>query len=101
MMPNLMRKIESLSKDYMKIIEDETLSFTLATGDRYRILNSWWLSLIFFFDRVFYQGRRDEVSGMFGKAAVKALKELLGTTDKERLDKLLSFRDLDCLNYKR
>lgn len=100
-MSELMRKIGGLSEKYMKNIEYETLSYILAEGDRFRILSSWWMSLIFFFDRVFYLGRRDDVSSMFERAAIKALEELLGATDEQKLDKLLSLRDLRCLEYTR
>jgi len=99
-MSGLIKKIESLSQDYMTSVRDETISYALANKDKSKILNSWWLALIFFFDRVFYQGRRDEVSGMFEKATIKALEELLGKTDREKLDKLLSLEDRQCLEYR-
>ena len=81
-------------------MEEETLSF-IEEKDKSKILNDWWLSLIFFFDRVFYQGRSDELSGRFERAAIKALTELLGETTQQKLDKLLSLKERECLDYKK
>lgn len=97
----LMRKIENLSEEYTNDVELLSISSRISGGDKSQILQSWWISLIFFFDRVFYQGRRDQVSGMFEAATVKALNELLGETDEQKLDNLLTLRDRGCLDYRR
>ena len=96
----LMKWIEGLSESYMENMRLETLSYKLANSDENKILNSWWISLVFFFDRIFYQGRRDVVSSMFEKATIKALEELLGDTDIEKIRKLRALKDQGCLEWK-
>lgn len=99
-MLNLLKKIEHLSENYMRDVKQGTRSFISAKGDKEKILSSWWFSLVFFLDRVFYQGRRDEVSYIFEQVTINALEELLGETDKQKLDKLIWLRDHGCLNYR-
>lgn len=92
-------KIESLSEDYMEIIKTETFSHAEARGDKSKILNDWWLSLIFFFDRVFYQGRKDTLSARYEKATIETLNEFLGKDNQKKLDKLRLLNAQDCLDY--
>lgn len=98
-MKDLLMKIESLSDYYLSMMKQETRSYIMAGGDANKILDSWWLSLIFFFDRVFYQGRRDEVSTMFKEATIIALEEFLGKTEQEKLSQLIRLKDNGCLDY--
>ena len=96
---NLLKYIEELSENYMRNMIQETRSFFLAKGKKEAILNSWWLSLIFFFDRVFYQGRSDEVSYLFEQSTINALEEFLGEKDEQKLDRLISLGKQGCLDY--
>ncbi|MDP2926756.1 MAG: hypothetical protein Q8N65_01310 [bacterium] len=56
----------------------------------HRIAEDWWLSLIFFFDFCFYQGRGDWLSSDYENATIKALTELLGDPSQ----KLISVNQL-------
>lgn len=98
-MSGLVKRIEGLSKNYMTNIEKETISYKKAGGDK-EILRSWWLSLTFFFDTVFYQGRNDELSGRFERATIKALEDFLGKDDGQRLEKLIWLKNNGCLRWK-
>lgn len=95
-----MKKIETLSEDYMKIIENETESYRLVNKDKSKILNNWWLALIFFFDRVFYQGRKDELSNRYELATINCLNAFLGKSSKQKLTTLLLLNKKGMLNYK-
>jgi len=55
------------------------------------IASDWWLALIFFFDRAFYQGRRDQLSEIFEKATIQALGKALGNDEETRREKLLDY----------
>ena len=95
-----MKKIETLSEDYMKIVENETQSYKLTNKDRFAILKDWWFALIFFFDRVFYQGRKDKLSKRYELATISCLNSFLGKGRKEKMKKLLSLNERGMLNYK-
>lgn len=96
-MSTVLKKIESLSEYYMKEVVQVTHSFKAAKGDKNTILNDWWLSLIFFLDRVFYQGHSDNLPGIYERATIEALTNLLGQQKKE---KLIQLRNQRCLNFK-
>lgn len=70
--------IVSFSKAYRRICDDQKAAMGISRWDE--VLNDWWLALRFFFDRAFYQGRRDEVSWQFEQATLQALKEVFGTS---------------------
>lgn len=63
----------------------------------------WWLALIFFFDRAFYQGRKDKLSSYFERATVKALDSvLIGSASDEKLSSLKEYSHwLDREHWKR
>lgn len=98
---NLLNKLAGFSRYYMEEVVAEGLAFKKADNDKSRIVQSWWLSLVFFFDRVFYQGRRDEVSHMFEQASIEALEELLGASDGQKLSKLLKLKNSGYLQFSR
>lgn len=55
---NKLKRIEAFSENYGKLLTLETLAFKKA-GSWEKVRSDWWLALIFFFDRAFYQGRSD------------------------------------------
>lgn len=71
-----LKKIEAFSENYRNLLTSETLAFREA-GSWEKVRQDWWLALIFFFDRAFYQGRNDKVSGYFEQATIKALSSVL------------------------
>ena len=73
-MSSLFVIIADLSSPYKKMFEETSVSFS-RKPDHMEIKKDWYLSLINFLDRVFYQGRSDTVSGQFERATVKALDE--------------------------
>ena len=86
-----LKKIEAFSENYRNLLTSETLAFREA-GSWEKVRQDWWLALIFFFDRAFYQGRNDKISGYFEQATIKALSDVLaGSSSSERL---LSLRTL-------
>ncbi len=95
-----MKKIEALCDDYMEIIQPETEAYQLGNGNMPKILDDWWFSLVFFFDRVFYQGRRDELSTRYKLATINSLNSLLGKDNKQKLTNLLDLNSKKMLNYK-
>ncbi len=70
------------------MIDDKVLNKIVDFGDKYRgkylsknidknkVKNDWWNALLFFFDRAYYQGRRDIVSKRVHDAALKVFQEL-------------------------
>lgn len=57
------------------------------------VLDDWWLALRFFFDRAFYQGRRDELSWKFEQATLQALDNVFGQSAKSRQRSLWELYD--------
>lgn len=98
-----MKYIESLYEPFLKQFEKDALSYQYARlrydGTREDIVNDWWLSLISFYDRIFYQGRRDALSSKFKLATVKALEEFLGEDKESNLKELSSQGLLEWKNY--
>lgn len=79
------KKIEAFSDKYRSLSELEGLAFQEA-GSWEKVIEDWWLALLFFFDRAFYQGRSDKLSRQFEQATVKALDTfLIGTTSEKLL----------------
>lgn len=68
----LIQKISALSESYKEMVLETAPAFE-GENNLKKVLNDWYLSLIFFFDRVYYQGRRDAVSGQFELATIRAL----------------------------
>jgi len=81
------RTIASFAQRY----RDEILAN--ATIDREAIRENWWSGLRFFYDRAFFQGRRDKVSARFEKAALQALDVGLGETEDVKLERLKDLKD--------
>jgi len=48
----------------------------LSNTNKNKVENDWWYALLFFFDRAYYQGRRDAVSKKVHNAALNVLQEL-------------------------
>jgi len=94
----IIQKIASLSSFYKKRVFDTAPAF-LEERDLKKIKDEWWLSLIYFFDRVFYQGRNDTVSGQFEKATINALKLYFNNPESENLEKLKQKDLLEWVNY--
>lgn len=92
----LIKKIAALSGPYKLMFENTSLSYKEVRSHE-KIRDDWMLSLINFFDRVFYQGRRDTVSGQFEKATVMALKDFFKTPQN---NELMSFNKKGLLNWK-
>lgn len=69
----LIKRIASLAQNYQRMVLNSAPAF-LEEKNLDKIKDDWWLSLIYFFDRVFYQGRNDSVSGQFEKATILALR---------------------------
>lgn len=97
-MDSLIVKIAELSKPYKKMFEETSISFS-RTKDHVEISKNWYLSLINFFDRVFYQGRRDTVSGQFERATVKALDDFFKKQSNQDLRRLNENGLLDWEKY--
>jgi len=76
--------IATFAERYLpEVVYEEGLTFKLAPGTtleerRERVWNDWWLAFLFFLDRAYYQGRRDELSKRFEYAAIEALKRVFG-----------------------
>ena len=50
--------------------------YLFKNTDKNKVENDWWDALLFFFDRAYYQGRRDAVSKKVHDAALKVFQEL-------------------------
>ena len=88
----ILKKIEAFSENYKSLLSSETLAFKEA-GSWDRIRQDWWFALLFFFDRAFYQGRSDILSGRFERATVEALAgSLIGSTSDEKLSSLIQYQ---------
>ncbi|MDY6892883.1 MAG: hypothetical protein SVO26_04095 [Chloroflexota bacterium] len=80
-----LKKIEAFSEKYINLLTSETMAFREA-GSWEKVRQDWWLALIFFFDRAFYQGRSDKISSYFEQATIKAMDSVLpGSSSEERL----------------
>lgn len=86
-----LKKIEAFSEDYKILVCSDTIAFDKA-GSWERVRQDWWYALIFFFDRAFYQGRSDKLSGYFERATVAALDRVLGGSSSD--EKLSSLKTL-------
>lgn len=86
------RRIASFAQRYC----DEILANAIA--DREAIRENWWRGLRFFYDRAFFQGRRDEVSARFEEAALQALDAGLGETEDVKLRRLKDLKDKGLLS---
>jgi hypothetical protein len=83
-----LKKIEAFSEKYRNLLTSETLAFR-ESGSWGKVRQDWWLALIFFFDRAFYQGRNDKISSYFEQATIKAMGSVLtGASSEERLSSL-------------
>lgn len=81
-----LKKIEAFSDNYRDLLAVETLAFKKA-GSWEKAKEDWWPALVFFFDRAFYQGRSDLLSGRFERATIKALESVLGgSTSSDKLE---------------
>lgn len=95
-----LKKIETLSNKYKRMVVETAPSYKLAKNDE-EIKQNWWFALINFFDRTFYRGRRDSLSGKFEKNTIQVLVKYLGKNNEQRLKKLLELRDNESLDYKK
>jgi len=82
-----LKKIEAFSDNYRDLLTTETLAFKEA-GSWKGVRQNWWLALLFFFDRAFYQGRNDILSAYFERATTKALGTVLIGSSSEKLSLL-------------
>jgi hypothetical protein len=78
--------ISDFSLHYTKMCEKQKKGLEITSWGM--LLNDWWRALIFFFDRAFYQGRKDVLSSAFESAAIKAIEDVLGTSNDIRTVKL-------------
>lgn len=86
-----LKKVEAFAKDYATLMCSETIAFDKGRSWE-KVRQDWWYALIFFFDRAFYQGRSDDLSGRFEKATILALDSVVcGSSPAE---KLLSLKKL-------
>jgi len=87
-----LKKVEAFSKDYAALIRSDTIAFKEAKSWE-RVRENWWYALSFYFDRVYYQGRNDKLSGYFERAAIKALETVLvGASSNDKLSSLKRLR---------
>lgn len=82
-MDNPLKLFASLTKDYERRFLPEP---------RQPLENDWWKALQFFFDRVFYQGRRDDISAEVERRVIRVLSkyfsnEVIRDSEFERLKK--------------
>lgn len=82
-----LKKIEAYSQNYRALLSSETMAFKEA-GSWEKVRRDWCLALIFFFDRAFYQGRNDQLSGCFEQATIRALSTVLVGSSSEKLSLL-------------
>lgn len=87
-------------------MNENLVSAILVYGQRYRteqlfdryepgaLLSDWWKALWFFFDRAFYQGRRDDLSYVVNKAALGVLELAISDTNGQIADAQLSELEL-------
>ena len=99
-----MKYIEELWEPFLKRFEEKDgLSYkyarSLYDGTKEDIVNYWWLSLISFYDRIFYQGRNNTLSSKFERATVEVLDEFLGDDKENKLVELISQGLLEWENY--
>jgi hypothetical protein len=95
----VLQRIAAFSSRYRTEIIPTARSYNLAKKEGalteadiwQRIAKDWWLSLVFFFDFCFYQGRGDWLSCDYENATIKALTELLGEQNY-KLERLKQFR---------
>jgi len=92
------KKITELAHNYRTLFEKSSVSFQ-RKPNHIEIANDWWLSLISFFDRVFFQGRNDILSGRYERATIKALETFFGDTGAEKIKQLENYGYLDWKNY--
>jgi len=78
--------IAIFAKSYHEICDKQKAAMGISNWNE--ILDNWWLGLGFFFDRAFYQGRRDEVSLQFEQATQQALHQFFGMTANSRRKRL-------------
>lgn len=78
--------IASFAKSYHQICDDQKAAMGISSWNK--VLDDWWLGLRFFFNRAFYQGRRDEVSRRFEQASQQALHHLFGMGANSRRKRL-------------
>jgi len=98
-MSSLKKKL-SIIASFSKSYHDDTLKKQKAAAkisSWNNVLNDWWLALRFFFDRAFYQGRRDKLSWKFEQATLKALKEVFGRSASSRKRMLWQLYDTQSL----
>ena len=95
---DLIKKISELSDSYKEMVFNAALVFQ-REKDLDKVLTDWYLSLIFFFDRVFYQGRTDIVSGRFELATIQALDNYFQDRPSDHLGKLAKDGLLNWENY--
>ena len=84
----------------MRMLVETAPSYKVAKNDE-EIKQNWWFALINFFDRVFYRGRRDSLSGKFEQSTIQVLEKYLGKNNEQRLKKLLKLRDNGSLDFKK
>lgn len=99
-----MEYIEGLYERFLKQFEEKDgLSYqyarSLYKATRKDIADDWWLSLISFYDRIFYQGRRDTLSSTFERATVEVLEEFFRNDKERKLIELSSQGLLEWENY--
>ena len=90
-LPKKLSKIADFSKCYRKICDGQKQAMRISSWNE--VLADWWLGLRFFFDRAFYQGRRNELSSRFEQATLQALDEVLGTSADSRKSALYDLYD--------
>jgi len=78
--------IASFTKSYHQICDDQKSAMGISSWNK--VLDDWWLGLRFFFNRAFYQGRRDEVSRRFEQVTQQALHQLFGMRANSRRKRL-------------
>lgn len=86
-----LRQIETFSDNYRSLLCSETIAFNRGKSWE-KVRQDWWLALIFFFDRAFYQGRSNTLSGYFERATISALESALGGSSSD--EKLSSLKKL-------
>lgn len=75
------RRVASFADEYIdQLLESRWNPATLPAN--------WWQALLFWFSHSFYQGRRDDVSGMFEQRALGVIEDTLGATDLAALKSL-------------
>lgn len=91
-----LRIISTFAFRYREICDD--LLRKMGATSYNQVSQDWWLALRFYFDRAFYQGRKDELSYNFELATWQALEKVLGPNARSRKRRLAELHETGSLS---